>query len=677
MALFYTLAQILSDKRVFGTIIPPLAFGLHSSIQNNGPAMQRYVLLFFCFFAILQATAQVVWVSPCTDRTFCFDAGNCSGGTVVLWETAVTGCGNPSINYSYRLDIGNNGSVDVISSDDTVNMVLPAGTHLIVWRAVDNCGSVNQGCSYLITVKDCTPPSLLCINGLAQNLVSPECEVTFDVQDFILLANDNCTPANALEFGIRLSGNGVGFPTDTSLTFGVCQQGQYPVQIWVRDENGLANACNSYVLVQENAGLCVCNESAEIRLHGCAHNADSARLAEYTVRADMLGLPLQGPAIGDTTEQNPPDSCFTIAFPGLPLNGTYSGSVRAQRSGDPLDGVSTFDLVLINRHILGQQPLKNFYHVLAADVNESNSVSTFDIIEIRKLILGIYDTFPQTTTWRFIRPVPDPLNLAAFAEVRDTYAFSVPNLLSDTLLSRFDFVGVKMGDANANATLHDLVPEDRTAPLVLLCADNRLEAGAEYWVDFRLSEAAELDGWQLALQADARYLEIRDVRGVPPQFVALHPSGDLRLSCLADVPQRLSPDDVLFSVLVTAKKTVRVSDVLYFNDARLAPEAYPAGETAVRSLALRLGKPSSGTVFSAPQPNPFVGETVFPVELPHAQEVLLEIFDLTGSVVYRAAYRLGAGRQAVVLPGGQLPAGVFAYRIRAGGAVRSGRLVRG
>jgi len=639
--------------------------------------MQRYVLLSLCFFVMLQAAAQVVWVSPCTNRTVCFDAGSCSGGTVVLWETAVTGCGNPGINYSYRLDIGNNGSVDIISSDDTVNMILPAGTHSIVWRAVDNCGSVNQSCSYLITVKDCTPPSLLCINGLAQNLISPECAVTFNIQDFVLLANDNCTPANELEFGIRRLGGGMGFPADTSLTFGVCQQGQYPVQVWVRDENGLANACNSYVLVQENAGLCVCNESAEISLQGCARNADSARLAEYTVRADMQGTPLQGPALGETAEQNLQDSCFTIAFPGLPLNGSYSGSVRARRSGDPLFGVSTFDLVLINRHILGQQPLKNFYHVLAADVNESNSVSTFDIIEIRKLILGIYDSFPQTTSWRFIRPVPDPLNLAAFAEVRDTYAFSVPNLLGDTLLSRFDFVGVKMGDANANATLHDLVPEDRTAPLGLLSDDDRLEAGTERWVDFRLSEAAELDGWQLALQADARYVEIRDVRGVPPQFVALHSSSDLRLSCLADAPQRLSSGEVLFSVLVTAKQSVQVANALYCTDTRLAPEAYPAGETAVRALALRLGQTSRGTVFSAPQPNPFLGETVFPVELPHAQEVLLEVFDLTGSVVYRAAQRLGAGRHGVVLSGGLLPAGVFTYRIRAGEEVRSGRLVRG
>ncbi|MBK9335952.1 MAG: hypothetical protein IPM98_04965 [Lewinellaceae bacterium] len=637
------------------------------------------LLLLFCCF-VLRSFAQITWESPCTDKIFCFDPGNCSGGTVTLWEAAATNCGSPTINFSYKIDLGNNGSIDIQSSDDTINQVLPAGTHQIIWRAQDNCGNVSQGgCTYLITVKDCNPPNLLCINGLAQNLVAPDCAVVFDVQDFILQVNDNCTPLHALDFGIRLTGNGMGFPSDTSLSFGICDQGYFPVQIWARDENGLSNACNSYVLVQENAGLCICNEYADIRLEGCARTADSTRLDAYRIRATLQGTPIQGAPISQIIEQDIQDSCFSLAFADLPLNGSYIGSVRAGRfGGDPLEGVSTFDLVLINRHILGQQPLENFYQVLASDVNQSNSISTFDIIEIRKLILGIYDSFPQTTSWRFVRPAPDPLNLAAFAEVRDTYPFAVPNLLNDTVFSRLDFVGIKMGDANANAALHEPAADDRAAPLVLRADDPLLEIGEEAWITFRLSEAAELYGWQMALQADAAFLEIQDVQGVSPQGVALTPAGALRIACLADAPDRFAAGDALFSVRVLARQSGRVSGGLRVSGAPLAPEAYTSGAAAgVRSLEVWPEQPTAGAVFHAPQPNPFFGETTFGLELPASQEVLLEVFDLTGRRVYRAVRQLEAGRQEWVFPGGQLlPAGVFAWRIQVGREVWSGRLVR-
>lgn len=640
----------------------------------------RLLLTLLSLVAVLRVSAQIVWVSPCTDRTFCFDAGNCSGGTVTLWEEAATGCGNPKINYSYRIDLGNNGSFDIQSNDDTVNMVLPAGTHAISWRATDNCGNINQGCPYTFTIKDCTPPSLVCVNGLAQNLISPECAVTFDVRDFILNMSDNCTPTKDLNLGIRVIGQGVGFPPDTSLTFGVCQQGNYPVQVWVRDGNGLSNVCNSYVLVQENAGLCICNEAADIGLAGCARNADSVRLANFSVQATLKGMPLQGQPISDTLQQPVTDSCFNLLFPDLPLNANYTGSVRARRSGDPLDGVSTFDLVLINRHILGQQPLKNFYHVLAGDVNQSNSLTTFDIIEIRKLILGIYDTFPQTTSWRCIRPVPDPLNLAGFAEVRDTYAFSVPNLLGDTVVARLDFVGVKMGDVNGNASLHHPVADDRTHPVVLWADAAPLRAGEIQRVAFRVAEAGCLDGWQLALQADLDAVDIIDVHGLPPQGVALLPNGELRFSHVAEQPIRLAAGEVLVAVDVLAKTSGLVADALRPMAAPMAAELYPTGANRPRPMAIRFAPMTAGSdvLFFPPQPNPFQQEAVFTVELRHPQTVVLDVFDLTGKPVYHTSRQLEAGRHRIVLPAEAAGASdVLVYRIQAGGKGQSGRLVRG
>jgi hypothetical protein len=80
---------------------------------------------------------------------------------------------------------------------------------------------------------------------------------------------------------------------------------------------------------------------------------------------------------------------------------------------NPLNGVTTFDLVLITKHILGIQLLDSPYKMIAADVNNSSTITTADMIQLRKLILGIYDDFPNNTSWRFVDAdyvFPDPTN---------------------------------------------------------------------------------------------------------------------------------------------------------------------------------------------------------------------------------------------------------------------------
>jgi hypothetical protein len=89
------------------------------------------------------------------------------------------------------------------------------------------------------------------------------------------------------------------------------------------------------------------------------------------------------------------------------------------KDNDPLNGVSTFDLVLINKHILGLEPLNSPYKMIAADANNSRSITTFDIVELRKLILGIYTELAQQHVVALcgqklcvpepVEPVPDDL----------------------------------------------------------------------------------------------------------------------------------------------------------------------------------------------------------------------------------------------------------------------------
>jgi hypothetical protein len=64
--------------------------------------------------------------------------------------------------------------------------------------------------------------------------------------------------------------------------------------------------------------------------------------------------------------------------------------------------VSTFDLLKIKEFLLGNFDLSG-YRQIAADANRSGSVTTFDMVELRKLILDIIDKLPNyDQPWVFI-----------------------------------------------------------------------------------------------------------------------------------------------------------------------------------------------------------------------------------------------------------------------------------
>ncbi len=72
-----------------------------------------------------------------------------------------------------------------------------------------------------------------------------------------------------------------------------------------------------------------------------------------------------------------------------------------------LNGVTTYDLVLISKHILGIEPLDNVFKQYASDANCSGSVTTLDIVHLRELILGIIQVLPNNTpSYKFFDAVP-------------------------------------------------------------------------------------------------------------------------------------------------------------------------------------------------------------------------------------------------------------------------------
>ncbi|MFN0015293.1 MAG: hypothetical protein ACKVU2_12165, partial [Saprospiraceae bacterium] len=156
-----------------------------------------------------------------------------------------------------------------------------------------------------------------------------------------------------------------------------------------------------------------------------------------------------------------------------------------------LNGITTFDMFLIRQHIFGTKPFVNPFQKIAADVNNSAIISTFDIVLIQRLLLGFTTNFlidpisaPNGISWRYVPKLytgdpdfwsdfsADPFTAEAsdpFTSIKRKYndqqfGVAVPNpktwmdfvhLHTNSNYSSnedaWSFTGIKLGDVNCNA----------------------------------------------------------------------------------------------------------------------------------------------------------------------------------------------------------------------------------
>ncbi len=151
---------------------------------------------------------------------------------------------------------------------------------------------------------------------------------------------------------------------------------------------------------------------------------------------------------GGTSSYIYTDAQGNYSFPNVPAGGNYV--ITPVRDTNDLNGLTTVDLVLITNHILGVQSLDSPWKIIGADVNNNNSVTALDIIEARKLILGIFDNLPNNTSWRFFPAA------TAFGNQQNPFASGLPQqrIQIFNLQGNFtagSFKGVKVGDTNGTA----------------------------------------------------------------------------------------------------------------------------------------------------------------------------------------------------------------------------------
>jgi len=349
-------------------------------------------------------------------------------------------------------------------------------------------------------------------------------------------------------------------------------------------------------------------------------------------------------------------------FTELMHGGFYS--VECDYDGNPLAGVNTFDLLLIQQHILGLNNLEGPYSLIAADVDKNQRITGGDIIHLRRVILGIDSEMP-VDNWRFI---PEDY---VFISPEWAHASNYPEMiqiesLSGSVMST-DFVGLKVGDVDGSIS-----PEARG------------RSGNEFWtakygaddqIEFFAPTSGKVYGFQFEMPAEF----VQNAVLVDGQIkwndfeIARTNSGGLNVSWSDPYGLDMASDQPLFSL-----KSVDGSQIkpFAFTQEHIASQVYREGEVQVRSLSLRWSAGITNYALHQNRPNPFMDRTVIPFELPNPEEVELRVHDNSGRLVYSARISGKAGYNEFELQANALKtSGQYHYTLKADNFVGSKILI--
>ncbi|MFN5787147.1 MAG: T9SS type A sorting domain-containing protein, partial [Bacteroidota bacterium] len=514
------------------------------------------------------------------------------------------------------------------------------------------------------TVADIKAPAPVCVQNLTVSLMptnaggSPNAGMTvvkaIDVFQDINRnwENEECTPT--VKAKIVRTSRDTATVAATILAYSdtiiatCADRGGIAARVYLIDGAGNYNYCSITIAVEDNASIC-----------GAAGSAAVAGAIQTESKATVEGVQVN--LSGQTQKSFATGVNGLFIFNNLTAGADYT--VTPSLNKGFLNGVSTFDLVLISKHILGVQPLNTPYKLIAADVNNSKSVTTLDLIQLRKLILNIDATFANNSSWRFVDAsytFPNASNpwAASFPEVKNV------NDLVGSLSA--NFVAIKVGDVNGNAIANSTQGSVRnlTSNLGINVADMNLVAGNEYKVDFTAADLNGIEGFQFTLNLDKKGLELVDlVPGIAAEenFGIFAEEGVVTASWNGE-----AKGGVLFSLVVRAKSNTTLSEVLNLNSRYTAAEAYKGGEVVNVGLNFNASKASANYELYQNTPNPFAGESIIGFNLPAAGAATLTIQDVTGRTLKVINGQYAKGYNQVSLKSTELSAtGVLTYTFKA------------
>jgi len=439
----------------------------------------------------------------------------------------------------------------------------------------------------------------------------------------------------------------------TSLTFDCTDRvgdGTIILQFWVKDTvTNTADFTYVFLQLEDNTGICG-TTTAPGGLVGLISTEINEQVANVTITAES--------ATGDQTVLSKLDGTFQLDhIAGLDVK------VVPEKDTDHRNGISTLDLVRLQKHILGVKLIQSPYQLIAADANADGKINPIDLIQLRRLIIAKDNRLSDNTSWRFVDAAyrfDNPTQ--AHREVFKSYVMAGEDE------NDIRFVGVKIGDLDGNVVT-SRARNRKSIPLRI--RDQQLAAGQNTSITMHI-KVSDLEGLQFGLLFDEQLLPISlgsDQFPIAEEHVQLQ-ANQLLMSWNGDA---INQDEIELKLVVRATTDVRLSDALGINATAFDSEVIAADNVSalhldfVEDLAFRVEQN---------QPNPFVDHTQIHFTQPKSGLVILEVSDISGRVIYtdRAHYPAGAG--FFELHRDQLTKGILHYKIVSEYGADSKRMIK-
>jgi hypothetical protein len=619
---------------------------------------------------LLTGTGPVTFTG-CNNRTITASPGKCDT-TVTLSVNPMDDCTDEEewkYSWTLNLDSDKGSSIDDNGTTNSTTQNLPAGTHRISFTVTNVCGTQSI-CAYNITVIANKAPTPVCYGEIVWVM---DRSGTTDVwaNDFIQSTSTNiCGRAAQFDYYIfKRDNNNIVFNTPTTgitLTCADIPNGQVariPLKVYVRDRNsGLSDFCNVTLILQDSPLTNACTDRPNLLpvISGRISTDRNEGVEEIEVSLKNMTSSAE---IKSMTKQN-----GEYKLEGVDVFDPKS--MGAYKNNDILNGVSTLDLVMIQRHILGIQKIDSPYKLLAADVNNSRNITASDLVSLRKLVLGVTNEFDNNTSWRF---VPSSY---VFSDVNNPfdYPFKVnfDSLYEDK--KNVNFTAVKVGDVNGSVVVNAKSTEFRSGNTLFTSDEMKFSAGEIVKFEVRAGDDMYILGTQFGIDFNADQLLFTGLTSGAFDIKSQHynpfnaPNGKLNFSYDIANGKLLKSDEVLFTIEFKALAGGNTKNIR-LDQSVIRPEVYDV-DGSVRNLLIQTRdrniSHSQNSLYQN-EPNPFKESTVISFELAKPEFVKLRILDLTGKLIYTSNGNYEKGFNSINVNNTQIgTSGVYYYQIEAG-----------
>jgi len=554
-------------------------------------------------------------INTCTKAPTDAFGENCNG-FVELTNTAIDCTPANQLTWKYVIDPNNDGKTPFIQGNtNDASGTYPVGSHRITWTVEDMCGNQST-CEYVFVVRDRKKPTPYCRSEVTTVVMPSTGTVTIKAEDFNIGSFDNCPGTLTYSFSTNRN--------ETTRTYTCSNLGINTVTMYVWDAAGNFDFCTVSVNIQANGSAC-----SGARLAGSIGTENNQMVKDVSVVLENM----------NSTEVKSQMTNQSGGYDYANIPELVSYKITPEKNDDVLNGVSTLDLVMIQRHLLNIAKFNSPYKYIAADINKDSRITAGDLTELRKVILGINSNFPANKSWRFLDKA------VAINDITQPYSTNEYIYIAkfDQSMMANDFVAVKTGDIDGSATVNAQSETAQTRTnktLVLSTEDKTYEPGETLKVEVTAENVNNLSGAQWTLNFDHKNLEFAGVRSgaitldASNYNAATASNGKVAFSWNQSDGLILDKTKVLFTLEFRAIANNTISKTLSISSDITKAEAYTT-DLSEMNMNLEFRKVKSTEIFELGQnnPNPFEESTVINFNLPKAAAATITIYDLSGKVV--------------------------------------------